>query len=568
MISKKFLFIIIGELSFGFVALTIVVIALYYTQLYKGKYFSFSPHEHGYPLANPLTGYIPWGDLVKPFPQAFGTIFMLIRWREVEWIQGQYQWEALEEKNQFSRWKLSKKKLVIRMVLDSPDFNGDFDLPPWIINMILKDGTNYYLPNKGSGFSPNYANTDLIREHQIFIQAVAARYATNPMLVSVQVGSLGIDGEWVPAPNTEWPDSIIANQYIQHYIDAFPKDVILQLPFPFQGDWSKGVHVNILGNKQKVDEMVEAINSGVFTSAAGKEYQANSGHYWSGIWSGRFETKDYLQYFDGNAIINLEEQIKNLHISYIGPENPADEYLNSTYQKNIEQLSNLMGYRFVLKEISHAKFAAYGESLELILDVKNVGIAPFYLDWQVEASLYQKGKLRYTMLTSARPKSWGIGDKTVKINVDIPSNVIPLKYILCFAIVDKNNTPAVNFAIYEGQMSDGRYCYGEIEIRKPKLSRTSVILIGVSIGLVTIASAVVTFFIGKRMEASQPVAENLGKTNPGTTVRSIITEPMNSKNTTPDAKPELNTEVGEKPAILVSPAIQKPSKPKRVLIIN
>lgn len=118
--------------------------------------------------------------------------FFYVSWRELEPNPGDRrfaQWES-------QKWNTPQaqgKHIVIRLYLDYP--NLPTGVPQWVIDSGVAMRP-YNIPGIGQGLAPDYDDPRLLVPLLNFIQALGARYNSNPRVAFVQLGTLGFWGEW------------------------------------------------------------------------------------------------------------------------------------------------------------------------------------------------------------------------------------------------------------------------------------------------------------------------------------------------------------------------------------
>ncbi len=539
MISRALFFLLAGELVVGFAALAITVSVLYFRDLKSPNDYSHSPTEIYANLANPLTGWAPLGNLVKPLPQPFGTVFMVVNWRQIEPNRTVFQWDSIESAYQFDRWELNKKYFILRIVLDQPTNETHSDLPDWLMDYIGGDGTYYNVSSVGVGFSPNYANPGLIGEHERLINTTADHFSSNSRFLAVQIGSIGHNGEWSTAPMS-FPASTITAQYVDHYRRAFSSQ-ILQFFRPVNNFTAPfGLHVSGFGNKTVVDNYTQYYyTAGSYLDEAGEIQVTSPTFYDSAPVSGSFYSTNYTAYLGNVSVYETLNMAKSLHISFVGPNCPANFSLDGSYQANMDMFVTEIGYRFVIQSVQYPEKVTQGNDLKINLVVANRGLAPFYLSWPLEVSLFRLGKSRLATNLNSTLSTWDAGAHSTEIVLKIPSDLPKREYNVCIAILDGAGTPGVQFSNDdEGLQADGRRCYGQVQVQGPGLSALVVGLIGGGIGLFTLGVVCATYFVGRRQVAAAAVSE---KVFPSETGRNTLARMEPNSNLPAYPSPESRT---------------------------
>ena len=82
-------------------------------------------------FGNPLMGYAPcaWEETIG---EDISLLYMDITWAELEPVEGQFAWDAIDAENQVARWQAEGKHMVLRFVCDIPGNSRHMDIPEWL----------------------------------------------------------------------------------------------------------------------------------------------------------------------------------------------------------------------------------------------------------------------------------------------------------------------------------------------------------------------------------------------------------------------------------------------------
>ena len=137
---------------------------------------------------NPMMGFAPNADYVE----AVGNntlVYVDVTWRELEPLEGVYDYEGIEEDNFLEMWRRLGKKVVFRFMCDEPSDVEHMDIPDWLYEK-TGDGT-FYDTGYGKGYSPNYANETFIEAHARAIENLGRRYGQDSFFCFIELGSVG-----------------------------------------------------------------------------------------------------------------------------------------------------------------------------------------------------------------------------------------------------------------------------------------------------------------------------------------------------------------------------------------
>lgn len=150
----------------------------------------------------------------------------------------------------------------------------------------------------------------------------------------------------------------------------------------------------------------------------------------------------------------------------------------------VERFLRRLGYRLVLKELSHAKQAKPGENLELAMKWQNTGSAPCYRPYRlayrladgqghqhvfvgkVTVSEWLPGQIElFTDAFFAQPADLPPGEVVdVADSIRLPEDLPPGSYALSVAIVGEDETePMVRMGI-SGRSEDGWYPLSSVTV--------------------------------------------------------------------------------------------------------
>jgi hypothetical protein len=147
--------------------------------------------------------------------------------------------------------------------------------------------------------------------------------------------------------------------------------------------------------------------------------------------------------------------------------NAKSSPIPTEWRPRIDEFLTKMGYRFVLRQMTHATEASPGRILSLRSQWENVGVAPIYHDWPLAYRLRSaEDYVVARWVSPAHLRQWlPDGPHEVKDVVTLPEDVPEGSYVLDVAILDQaGHVPFVNLAI-EGKRQDRWYPISTIMIR-------------------------------------------------------------------------------------------------------
>jgi hypothetical protein len=345
---------------------------------------------------------------------------------------------------------------------------------------------------------PDLDDPNVLDRHINFIGRLGARYDGHPGIDHIDLGTVGWWGEWhMSGSNTgKMPTTANCMRIIDAYAEAFRKTPLLMLiggreSLTYAAQRGAGWRADCLGDmggfSQNWCHMRNAYPQ-LIQEAGVRDLWKTAPVAWETCWEMRRWVKDDwpLRYIFNYALA--------LHGSYINNKSaplPAGENV----RQEIERFLRRLGYRLVLREITHPRQAQAGTPLRIEMKWQNVGSAPCYRPYRVAYRLTpavpttpRRGRspqaYSRTLIGAATVDKWMPGTveafdeqfmreppdlppgdvveviEQVKLPADMPTG----KYRLEVAVVGEDSSePAVKLAI-KGKSDDGWYPLSEIEI--------------------------------------------------------------------------------------------------------
>lgn len=359
------------------------VFFLYRVAFIKEYHYQFE--TTGKALKNPMMGFAPNADYIE----AVGDntlVYVDVTWRELEPEESVFDFETIEAENYLKKWRTEGKKVVLRFACDIPGEEEHLDIPDWLYEK-TKDGT-FYDCSYGKGYSPDYTNQTFIKYHEKAIQALGQQYGQNGFVCYVELGSLGHWGEWhvnYMAGMKRFPSEAVCKQYVEPYIDAFPKaKLLMRRPFSFVNKYDMGVYNDMTGEPDATAEWLEWIyNGGTYQSASVPIQLVACENVWElapvgGEFTSALSMEEML-------LINQKQTIELLresHMTFVGPMCPIANQEERMYPTEIAEILKNIGYRY---GVTNAKIRCNKLNGTIIVDIqmKNFGVAPMYFPWKV-----------------------------------------------------------------------------------------------------------------------------------------------------------------------------------------
>lgn len=391
------------------------------------------------PAANPLKGFMAWGENYRRDPLV-AFAYIPVYWDELEPQPGQYDFAALEERCHFARWRADGVRLVLRLVLDTPGEQARLGLPQWLYDEMEGAGT-WYDGDYGQGFSPDYTSPVLQAAHRRLLAALGARYADDPQVAFVELGSLGHWGEWhvdTDAGIEPFPPQSVTDGYVQDYLDVFDAHTLLvRRPCALARDRGLGLYNDSFGLPDSHNEWLDWIENG-YTSDQSGEWMPGMPDFWyrapsGGEFSPRQESG---WYFSAGQFSTTLDLLRRSHSTFLGPNAPQSGELTGTAADNLQTFVAEMGYTLGVRGCRVLRGVLSGK-LEAELTWQNTGLAPLYGDWPIALQLRDTGG--HTVWSGQAAGSfsrWGPGTHVLRVPLEDTARLPAGDYTLWVGIVD------------------------------------------------------------------------------------------------------------------------------------
>ena len=428
-----------------------------------GSLVTVHPHEINDVLYNPGMGFADFHFGFGHPPQAeeyphTTVAYFRWPWAELEPAEGQYNFALVDRV--IEQAKAKGETLAIRIVSE------------------YKTGTPQWLLDKGvrsiketDGIFPDYNNPIFLDYHERLIHAFGERYGRSLDIDHVDIGSVGCWGEWNTACcggveaqckayfPTEANQLAITDWYLTYF--AGTPLVMLhggQLKYAttrgagwrgdcfgdygyFSPDWNHMEHAY-------APVLEEPAIADAWKRGPVQMEVCGYIHEW------------YERGFDLDRIL---EKGLEWHVSVL---NAKSKPVPAAWRPRFNEFLKKIGYRFVLRELTHPAGIKRGESLIIQSRWHNAGVAPIYHAWPLAYRL-RSGTDRVVAqwVSSADLKQWLPGPSRAEDRVVVPASVPAGSYTLDVAILAEDARSAVVDLAIEGKRADRWYAVSRLEIR-------------------------------------------------------------------------------------------------------
>lgn len=379
-----------------------------------------------------------------------GSAYFRWMWSELEPQEGSYNFALIDNALQSAR--AGGQTLEFRVMLESPP-DIEQGLPPWLVHKGVKLRQTSC---EGSHSSPDLNDPILRQYHNKLIQALGQRYDGHPDLGSIDIGSVGLWGEWHEycAPGL-MPSVATRRAIIDLYYAAFPRTPVVQLV-------------------DDVDSMSYAAQKGR-TAWRGDCWGDLSYHvdqYDSAAqllpnaWKNGMVALESCGSMSGWVAGDLPAVVSKTlgyHATYVhNKSNP----IPTGFLTEVKRLVIKLGFRLVLRKADFPGSVTPGAVERVILNWSNVGIAPPYRDFRIGFRLRNvEGTLGSVTETASSIKGMLPGDSTMTVSYPVPTGSNTGNYTLELGLIYHGATDHTVPLAIQRKTQDGWYPLGAIVVK-------------------------------------------------------------------------------------------------------
>lgn len=430
-----------------------------------------TPKETNELLANPGMGWQTFHRFADEDKALEGlpssVAYFRFTWAELEPEPKRINFDLLERL--LARARKAGQRLAFRIMCAGTNPRNPHDSPLWLRD---KGVMIYEYRYNGSGpfFVPDMDSPVFQEHHFGFLRALGERYDGHPDVDLIDIGTVGLWGEWhmsgtkVPMPKPE-----TCQRIIDAYLQAFPKSPKVML---IGGDrvllptgenalqyavrngcgWRADCLGDMGGFSPRWNHMRDYYPKAVEKGKAQEAWQTAPV---------AFETCWDMRKWvaEGWDVRYIFDYALNYHASYV---NNKSAPIPAGYRGEVERLLLKLGYRLVLRRAEFPNAAVADKSLPVVTKWENVGVAPPYWDYFLALRLKRNG-FQHAVVTNISVKGWLPGQKEVTLELPL-QGLSAGTYELALAIVEPHTKqPAVRLAI-AGRQPDGWYRLGTVRI--------------------------------------------------------------------------------------------------------
>ena len=431
----------------------------------RGSTVTVQPTEIDDILYNPGMGFadfhLGFGNPPLPLSQHSRPTVAYFRWSwaDLEPAEGQYDFVLVD--SVVAQAKAKGETLAFRIMTDNGTGSPRWLLDKGVASVKVRDGV-----------FPEYNNPIFLDYHERLIRAFGKRYAGSSDIDHVDIGSVGCWGEWNTACcqgvealcKRYYPTEANQIAITDWYFKYFPHTPLVMLvggQLKYATSRGAGWRGDCFGDYGMFGPGWNHMEN-VYGPAAQDPVIGNA---WK-TGPVQFEVCGVMQdWYDRSFDIGLILR-KGLewHMSVL---NAGYAPVPAAWRPRVDEFLKKLGYRMVLREMTHTAEASPGGTLLLRSRWENVGVAPFYHPWPLAYRLRSSlDQVVAQWMSTANLMRWlpGAPHKVEDI-VALPEHVPAATYSLDVAILTQDGSSAhVDLAI-EGKRADRWYPVSKVTIR-------------------------------------------------------------------------------------------------------
>jgi hypothetical protein len=468
---------------------TLIVVGLA-TGLAHGQQVVVTPEETDEILANPGMGWETFhrtSKQDKTLPSWIASTVHYARWGwgELEPQPGSLNTGFLDKV--LRETHDSGQKLAFRVMCCSTTKNHPYH-PKWLKQV---GGRELVADHEGRGPLPIPDMDDpiVLERHLDFIKRLGQRYDGHPDIDHVDLGSIGWWGEWhlSGSKNCKLPTLENRMKVVDAYLAAFKKTSLLMLIggrqcLKYATDHGTGWRADCLGDMGGFGRGWCHMRNGypVWIKQSGiQDVWTRAPVAWETCWDMRKWVAE------GWSLRFIFNYALACHASYINNKS-APLPQNEEVRPELERFLRRLGYRLVLRELTHPAQAQPGAKLRLSMKWQNVGSAPCYKPYRVAYRLSGENGVSKTFVSGVTVNRWLPGSMDLFTEeffkepkdlppgkivsaadaVTLPAEMPAGKYTLSIGVVDDvSSSPVITLAI-KGRAEDGWYPLSKVQIEQ------------------------------------------------------------------------------------------------------
>ncbi|MDD3154026.1 MAG: DUF4832 domain-containing protein [Victivallaceae bacterium] len=326
------------------------------------------------------------------FYEGLTTVYLRLPWAMIEPHEGEYHWEIIDSVAQ--RWIASGKKIALRIMASYTGVAGYGGIPKYVHDAGAKMIPYTLERNKVTSMEPVFDDPVFLQKLEKFLAAMAVRYANDPNVSFVDIGSFGTWGEGHTVFTHKLSSGESARQALIHaklYRKYFPGK-LLAISDDVVGPRTPGADFPLM---KELRQMGITFRDDSILVNRNWYHEKLAQNYWPTM-------PVILEHQLLHVSINdkawdpelLYRSIEAHHCSYMSINYWPDQHWKQC-QSVMRKILRRIGYRIVPQRLEYPARIRPGVPFPIHLDVANGGVAPCYPGGYITYTLKdQSGNIR------------------------------------------------------------------------------------------------------------------------------------------------------------------------------
>lgn len=391
---------------------------------------------------------------LEGLPFKSGCAYMRWTWGDLEPEEGYYDFNMIDD--WLNRCRQNNQTLSLRVMLSWPGHRGT--IPQWLIDK----GIKYTFSKCGGDHYEVDMDDPIIKQyHEKLIRALGNRYDGHPDLALVDIGSVGLWGEWhIFCDTALMPNDATRKSIIDLYYETFPNTPLTALA----DDERNVLYAN---SKGRSAWRGDCWGNG---PAPGVKWNEHTNSYWPiarimpdgwKIGTVALESCGTFGSYRTEPKVVVDDAI-SWHTTFV---HNKSRKIPENWLPDIERLVMKLGFRLVLRNLTYIDEAQPGSVIPLTMKWENLGIAPPYRDHRIAFRLKDKqGADKAVEISDISILGWLPGEKNVSVKFKLPKDLKKGDYTLEMGVVFHSAIDHTIPIANKGKTSDGWYSLGPLKV--------------------------------------------------------------------------------------------------------
>jgi hypothetical protein len=432
---------------------------------------SVSPAQSNATLMNPLRGYFRWrGEWTVPQPGPALDHYDRLYWTDLEGsTQGSYNMQKIYDGIATAKAIGGPKaKYAFRIrCMQGPGDSGTH-VPLYVRNLMPR-GWN----TTDGAYIPDWNDSDFINRYNALLTRVAQEFDGHPDIAYIDIGTYGCWGEWhtsglsyprsTPNGTADKATTATLQAYVDGYVSAFTQTRLIMMT----------------DNETALVHAMSKVPTGNTPWIGWRRDSLANTHFATGLTTAkrnaiqdRWQKAPVIAETINSARVDptlVPSQITDWHVSALGNGNIGSwSNWSSAQQAYFVDAEILMGYRFVLSNLTIAQTLTPGAAFTVQSSWKNVGNAPAYEPFTITYQLRSGSTIVWQGASALDLEGFlptGSTATTINDPFTLPSSLAAGSYTFAVVVpsLDGSRDP-IKLAITTPRNSDGSYTLGTVNV--------------------------------------------------------------------------------------------------------